>query len=84
MIAPERLFPNGQRTLVQRLGVGVAALAAIQRSQIVQRRCDIGMIAPERLFPNGQRTLVQRLGVGVAALAVIQQSQIVQRRATSG
>jgi hypothetical protein len=39
-------------TLVQRLGVGVAALAGMQRRQIVQRSCDIGMIATERLFED--------------------------------
>jgi len=33
---------------------GVAALAQIQQSQIVQRRCDIGMIATKRLFANVQ------------------------------
>src|ERR1700738_4957383 len=84
MFAPERLFPNGQRTLVQRLGLGVAAFVVIEQSQTVQRSCDIGMIAPERLFPNGQRTLVQRPGLGVAALAVIEPSQIVQRHCDIG
>src|ERR1700738_2052715 len=84
MIAPERLLVNRQRTLVERLGVGVAALVVIEQRQIVQRRRDLGMIAPECLLVNGQRTLVQRLGVGVAGFAAIQLSQIVQRRCDLG
>ena len=50
MIATERLFGNGQRPLVERLGVGVAALVEIQQTQIVQRLSDIGMVATERPF----------------------------------
>src|SRR5438477_74594 len=67
MIAPERLFPNGQCSLEQRLSLNVAALTVIHRSQIVQRRCDIGMIAPERLFPNGQCSLRNRNGVRISS-----------------
>ena len=68
MIGPERLFVDRQRPLVERLGLGVAALVVIEQSQIVQRHRDIGMIGPERLLLDRQRPLVERLGLGVAAL----------------
>jgi hypothetical protein len=54
MIATKRLFPYRQRSLIQRLGVGVAALPIVQVSQIVQRLSDIGMIATKRLFQYRQ------------------------------
>ena len=78
MNATERLFENSQSPLVQRLGVGVAALVCVQQTQIIQRLSDTEMVAAERLFANGQRSPVQPFGVGVAALAVIQGSQIIQ------
>ncbi len=68
MIGPERLLVDRQRPLVERLGLGVAALVIIELSQIVQRQRNNGMIGPERLFFDRQRPLAERLGLGVAAL----------------
>ena len=66
--SPGRSGFIGNRPADERQRIGVAALVIIERSQIVQRRRDIGMIGPERLLPDRQRPLVERLGLGVAAL----------------
>ena len=84
MVRTERLLADRQRSLVQRLGVGVATLILVERSQVVQRIRDIGMIGTEGFLLDRQRSLIQRLGLGVATLILVELSQIVQRFATSG
>ncbi len=44
MVRPQRLLPNRQRALVERLGLRVLALGVVEQSQIVQARGHIGMI----------------------------------------
>ena len=68
MIGTEGFLRDGQRALVERLGLGVAALSLVEQSEVVQRPRDIGMIGTERLLVDRQRSLVERLGVGVATL----------------
>ena len=85
MVGAECLLADRQRSLVERVGVGVAALVLVEQSQIVQRLRDIGMARTERLLADSQRSLEERLGVGIVALFPIELSQIVQRdAATSG
>ena len=55
MLWPERLFPNCQRALVERLGLGIFALIVEQPRQVVEAQSQIGMLWPERLFPNCER-----------------------------
>ena len=71
MIGTERFFADRQRALVERLGVGIAALVVVKHRQIVQRLRDIGMIGTKRLFSDRQRALVERLGVGIATLLLV-------------
>src|ERR1700686_241555 len=54
-------FGDRQRPLVERFGLGVAALISVEPSQIVQRPRDIGMIGPESLLADRQRALEERL-----------------------
>ena len=64
----EGFLVNSQRTLIERFGLGVAALGDVKGGQIVERQGHIGMIGAERLLADRQRALVERLGLGVAAL----------------
>ena len=57
MVGPQRLLRDGEAALVQRLGLGVAALALIQRGQVVQRRADIGVVGAQRLLADGEARL---------------------------
>jgi len=58
VIGTEQFLLDRQRPLVQWLGISVAALGLVERSQIVQRRCHkivqrrchIGMAKTQRLF----------------------------------
>ena len=70
MIGTERFLSDRQRSLVERLGVGVATLVIVKHRQIVQRRSDIGMIGTERFLSDRQRPLEERLGVGIATLRI--------------
>ena len=79
MVGTERLLADRQRALVERLGLGVAALVLVQLRQIVQAVATSGMVGTERLLVDRQRALVERLGLGVAALVAVEHSQIVQR-----
>ena len=84
MVGTERLLADRQRSLVERLGLGVAALVSVQLSQVVQRLRDIGMVGTERLLADRQRALVERLGLGVAALARYSTARLFSDCATSG
>ena len=68
MVGPERLLVGWRGALVERLGLGVAALGVVQPGQVVERRRDIGMVGAQRLLADAKRALVERLGLGVAAL----------------
>ena len=68
MIGTQRLLPDRQRPLVQRLGVGVTALILVEDGQIVQDCRYVGMVGAERLLLDRQRPLVQRLGLRITAL----------------
>ena len=68
MLGAERLLPDRERALIERLGLGVAALGIVEHGQVVEARRHLGMLGAERLLPNGERALIERLGLGVAAL----------------
>ncbi len=72
MVWTERILPNGEGALEERLGLGVAALVLVHLGQVAERRRDIGVVWTERLLPNGEGTLEERLGLGVAALDSVQ------------
>ena len=84
MVGAEGLFPDRQRALVERLGLRVLALVAIQRGQIAQARGHTGMVGAEGLFFDRQRALVERLGLGVLALGDIELGQVVQSGGRTG
>ena len=84
MVGAERLLAQRQGALVQRLGLGVAALALVQKGEVVERGADRGVVGAERLLGDRQGALVQRLGLGGAALAVVQHGEVVERLADIG
>ena len=65
MVRAERLLADRQRALVERLGLGVLALAWYSDGQVVEGRGHVGMVRAERLLADRQRALVERLGLGV-------------------
>ena len=84
MIGTERLFPDRQRALVERLGIGIATLGVVKPRQIVQRHGDIGMIGTKRLFLIASAALVERLGIGIATLVSYSSARLFSDCATSG
>ena len=73
MIEGERPFCDCERALIERLGVGIAALDE-----------NIWMIGTECFFINRQRALVERLGFSIATLSAVHTRQVVQRSCDSG
>ena len=65
MLGAQRLLPDGQRPLVARLRLGIAALGMVELRQVVEARGDIGMLGAEHLLPDGQRLFQGWLGVGI-------------------
>ena len=84
MIGAKHRFANISRALVQRQGVGIAALAFVEIGKVVQRTRDVGMIASEQFFADRQRPLDQRLGVTVAALDLVDWPRLLRSVATAG
>jgi hypothetical protein len=64
MVRTERFLADRERSLVERLSIGVTTLRSVQLSQVVERCRDIGMVGTERFLPDPQRTLCQRCGFG--------------------
>ena len=57
MVGAQRFFPDGQRTLVERFGLGVVALRFIKLCQIVQAGGHIGVIRAKIRVGHFQRFL---------------------------
>jgi hypothetical protein len=49
MLAAKRLLADGKGALVERLGLGVAALGAIERTELVEGLSDVGMAMASKL-----------------------------------
>ena len=78
MFRPEGLLYDRQGALVERLGLGVAALAFVKRGEVVEVLCDVRMLRPEGLLPDRQGALEEGLGVPVAALGFVQPGEVVE------
>jgi len=51
-------LPDRQGPLVERLGLSVAALRVVQRSEVVEALWDVGVLGAEGLLPDRQGSLV--------------------------
>ena len=54
---------DGEAALKKRLGLGGAALLAVQPGQSVEGSADQGVVGAERLLVDGEAALKERLGV---------------------
>ena len=70
MIGTERLFPDRQRALVERLGFGIATLRRRKAPPDCSAIRDIRMIGTKHFFSDRQRALIERLGIGIATLLI--------------
>ena len=68
MIGTEHFFPDRERALDQRLGLGVAALNLVDLAEIVQQRRHRRMLRAGGLLVDRQGALEQRFGIAVPAL----------------
>jgi hypothetical protein len=50
VLGAERLLLNGKHALVERLNLGVAALACIESAQNAESGADVGVLGAERLL----------------------------------
>src|SRR5208337_3884414 len=63
----ERLLADRQAALVERLSLGVTALTVVQRRQVDEAVCGVGVVGSERHLADCQAALVERLGLRVTA-----------------
>lgn len=63
----------------EQLSLSIAPLGIIDRREVVERQCNVGMIRPMRFFADRKRALVKLLGFGGAAQFFIEESKVVQR-----
>src|SRR5712691_3589859 len=78
MLRAEGLLRDRQRPLVERLGLCVLALGAVEPCEVVQALGHIGMLRAKGFFPDRQRTFVERLGLRVLALGIVEHREVVQ------
>ncbi len=78
MLRSQLPFANAEGTLVQRLGLFILALLAIEYSQIVEILYCVRVFRSQLLLIYSQGTLVQRLSSFILALLAIENSQIIQ------
>ena len=67
MLGAEHLLADGERALVERLGLRVGAGGAVELGEMVERAGSVGMLGAERLLSDGERALVERLSLRVGA-----------------
>ena len=84
MVGAQCLLRDRKRALVERLGLGVAALGCIEQRQVVERGTDVRVVRAERLLADGERALVERLGLGVAALFAIELGEPIEELGDGG
>src|SRR5262245_1875178 len=53
VLGPQRLLPDSQAALVERLGLGEAVLGCVQRVRVVERGGDVGVLGLQRLLAGG-------------------------------
>ena len=75
VVRPERLLVYGKAALIERLGLGVAALAVVELGEVVEGGGEAGVVRPERLLVYAKAALIERLGLGLAALGLVNVSQ---------
>src|SRR5260221_13535415 len=80
MRGAERLLPDREGAIVERLRLGVAAQCLVQPSEVVEARSDVRMLRAERLLPNSEGALVKRLRLGVVAQRLPQIGEAVEAR----
>ncbi len=83
MLGPQGVFIDRQRTLEERLGLGVVALGLVEQRQVVEARGHLGVLRPQGFLPDRQGALMERLGLGVLALGSVQRCQVVEARGQS-
>lgn len=71
----ERGFPDLERTAVEGLGLGVAALPAVEQGQVAQAVADGRMIGAEGLPADLERALVEGLRLAVSTLVAVDAGQ---------
>ncbi len=64
--------------MVERLGLRVAALVAVESPEVVEARGHVGVLGSQGLLINRQCALIERLGLGVVALGSIEFRQVVE------
>ena len=79
MIRAESLLIDRQRALIERLGLRVLALGAVQLREVVQARGHNGMIGSHRLLGDLQRLLRHHDGAIIASLPIQRHDLVVER-----
>ena len=80
----ERLFADIEGALQQRLGLGVAALQAIQITKVIEHPGNVGVIGTERLLIDGKGARQLRLGLTVPTLGTVEHAKAVERLSDVG
>src|SRR5215470_12023807 len=70
MIGADRLLMDRQRSLEERLGIGVAPLVVVEESQIVKLCYEIGILSTAQILVDHEQALSERNRIGVFALTI--------------
>src|SRR5712692_6048035 len=78
MLGSQGFLPNTNSPLIEGLGLLVALLYAVNKSQIVEGNSYLGVLGSQRLFSNAQGALEERLRLLILALLAVENGQVVQ------
>ena len=70
MIGTKGFLTDGQRSLVERLGIRIATLIMVHVPQDCSAKSQHRVIGTEGFLTDGQRSLVERLGIRIATFMV--------------
>src|SRR3989442_4195772 len=80
VLLTEGFHANGERSPIQRLGLRVVPLRAVEASQIVQRLRYGWMPRAERLLPDGEGPQMKCFCGGDLALTLIERGEVIKTR----
>ena len=70
--SPSSAFLISSACTIERFGLAVAPLRVVQRCQVIETLCGVGMAIAQFGFPDFERLQIQRFGLAIAALRVVQ------------
>jgi hypothetical protein len=80
MLRTKCLFTNGERPLIEWLGLRIGIRGPVEMGEISEARGRVWMLGAKRLFTNGERPLTKWLGLRIGTRGPVEASEMGEAR----